>query len=448
MDHFPTGNITFLFTDIESSTQLWERAPEAMKFALARHDMLLRQSIEQHSGYVFKTVGDAFCAAFAHAPDALSAALAAQRALRAEGWPSEIGAIRIRAALHTGAAEERGGDYFGPPLNRAARLLSAGHGDQTLLSRATQELVRSCLPPDVSLLDLGEHRLKDLFRPERVFQVCASDLPSEFPPLKTLDAKLTNLPAQPTTFVGRERELAAVLALLRRDDVRLITLTGPGGTGKTRLCIQAAANLLDEYEHGVFLVPLATITDPDLVIPTIGAIFNLKELGGRPIDELLKYYLAEKHLLLVLDNLEQVISAAPKIAELLSAAPRLKILTSSREKLRVYGEHEHPVPPLALPDMMKNPTLAVLSQCEAVELFVQRARAAKPSFEITEATAPGVAEICVRLDGLPLAIELAAARSKLLTPQAMLERLSSRLKALTGGATRSASPPADHPRRD
>ena len=432
MDHSPAT--TFLFTDIEGSTKLWDRAPEAMKFALARHDMLLRQSIEQHGGHVFKTVGDAFCAAFSHAPDALSAALAAQRALRAEGWRSEIGAIRIRAALHTGAAEERAGDYFGPPLNRAARLLAAGHGDQTVLSWATQELVCNCLPPDVSLLDLGEHRLKDLFRPERVFQLCASDLPSEFPPLKTLDAKLTNLPAQPTTFIGRERELAAVLALLRRDGVRLITLTGPGGTGKTRLGIQAAASVLDEYGHGVFFVPLATITDPDLIIPTIGATFNLKELGGQPIGELLKCHLAEKHLLLVLDNLEQVISAAPKIAELLSAAPRLRILASSREKLHVYGEHEHPIPPLALPDMRKRPTLAALMQCEAVELFAQRAKAANPSFEITDATAPSVAEICVRLDGLPLAIELAAARSKLLTPQAMLERLSSRLKALTGGA--------------
>jgi class 3 adenylate cyclase len=280
VDYFPTGTITFLFTDIEGSTQLWERAPDSMKFALARHDMLLRESIEQHGGYVFKTVGDAFCAAFSHAPDALLAALDAQRALHAEGWPSEIGAIRIRATLHTGAAEERGGDYFGPPLNRAARLLASGHGDQTLLSRTTQELVSNRLPPGVSLLDLGEHHLKDVLRPEQVFQVCVSDLPSEFPPLRLLGAKLTNLPAQPTTFIGRQRELAAVLALLRRDNVRLITLTGPGGTGKTRLSIQAAANVLDDYKHGVFFVPLATITDPDLVIPTIGAIFNLKDLGG------------------------------------------------------------------------------------------------------------------------------------------------------------------------
>ena len=283
-------------------------------------------------------------------------------------------------------------------------------------------------------LILASTASKDVFRPERVFQVCVSDLPAEFPPLRLLDARLTNLLAQPTTFIGRERELAAVLALLRRDNVRLITLTGPGGTGKTRLSIQAAANVLDEYKHGVFFVSLATITDPDLVIPTIGAIFNLKDLGGQPVGELLKYHLAERHLLLVLDNLEQVISAGPKIAELLSTAPRLRILVTSREKLHVYGEHEHPVPPLALPDMMKSPALAVLSQSEAVALFIQRAEAANPKFQITEATAPAVAEICVRLDGLPLAIELAAARSKPLTPDAMLARLSSRLKALTGGA--------------
>jgi predicted ATPase/class 3 adenylate cyclase len=434
MNSIPSGTITFLFTDIVGSTKLWERQPEVMKVALARHDALLRLSIEQYGGYVFKTIGDAFCAAFASATDAVEAALNAHRVLRAEPWPAEIETIRIRAALHTGIADERNGDYFGPPLNRVARLLSAGHGDQTLISLATQELVRGNLPQGVRLLDLGEHRLKDLFRPERVFQVNAQDLPSEFPPLKTIDAKLTNLPAQPMPFIGRERELTAVLGLLRHANVRLVTLTGPGGTGKTRLSLQAAADLLDEYEHGVYFVPLATITDPDLVIPTIAGIFNLKEAGGVPIDALLKQYLAEKHLLLVLDNLEQVVTAAPKIAELLAAAPRLKILTSSREKLRLYGEHEYPVPPLGLPDLKKKPTTAVLSQYEAVALFIQRAKAANPNFEMTDDNARAVAEICVRLDGLPLAIELAAARAKLLAPQAMLERLSSRLKALTGGA--------------
>jgi len=430
----PTGTITFLFTDIEGSTKLWERHPDAMKAALARHDALLKQAIEARGGYVFKTIGDAFCAAFAEPTDALEGVLAAQRSLQSEKWPAEIGAIRIRAALHTGVAEERDGDYFGPPLNRVARLLAAGHGGQTLLSLATQELVRDSLPQKTSLLDLGDHRLKDLFRPEHVFQLNAPDLPAEFPPLRTLDAKLTNLPAQPTPLIGREREVAAILSLMRRDDVRLVTLTGPGGTGKTRLGLQAAADLLDEYEHGVYWVDLAPITDPDLVLPTIAGALGVKESGDQPLIDSVKRFLRERQLLLVIDNFEQVIKASPVVGELLKATPKVKIIASSREKLRVYGEHEYPVPPLGLPDPRKQQTVAVVSQYEAVALFIQRAKASHPAFEITDQNAPAVAEICVRLDGLPLAIELAAARSRLLKPEAMLERLKDRLKTLTGGA--------------
>ena len=428
---FPTGTVTFLFTDIEGSTKLWEEYPDAMKIALARHDTLLQQALESHNGCVFKTVGDAFCAAFATAPDALNAALSAQRVILSEDWGETP--IRVRIALHTGMAEERDGDYFGPPLNRVARLLSAGYGGQTLLSLATQELVRDQLPQGASLIDLGQHRLKDLFRPEHVYQLAASDLPTEFPPLKTLDTKLTNLPAQPTPLVGREREVAAILALLRRDDVRLVTLTGPGGTGKTRLSLQAAADLLDEYEHGVWFVDLSPITNPDLVVSTIASVLGVKESGGTPLAETLKGYLHDRQLLLVLDNFEQVVKSAPVVADLLAASSKLKVIVTSREVLRLRGEHDYAIPPLGLPERGRKQTVAVLSQYEAVALFIQRAKAANQNFEVTDDNAPAVAEVCVRLDGLPLAIEIAAARARMLTPQKMLEKLSDRLKALTGG---------------
>jgi predicted ATPase len=405
-----------------------------MKAALARHDALLRTGIETNQGYAFKTFGDAFCAAFANPHNALNAALSVQLALQSESWPAEIGLLRVRMALHTGIAEERDGDYFGPPLNRTARLLAAGHGGQTLFSLATQELVRDQLPEGASLLDLGEHRLKDLFRPERVYQLIAPGLPAQFPPLRTLDAKPTNLPSQPTPLIGREREVEAVLSLLRRTDVRLVTLTGPGGTGKTRLSLQVAADLVDEYEQGVYFIALASISDYQMVIPTIAATLGMKESGDQPVAEALSYALREKHMLLMLDNFEQVVKAAPRVGDLLAAAPKLKIIVTSREVLRLRGEYDFPVPPLALPHRHLNQTVAALSQYESVALFIQCAKAVRGDFEITEDNASAVVEICVRLDGLPLAIELAAARSRMLPPKAMLEKLSSRLKALTGGA--------------
>jgi len=431
----PTGTITFLFTDIEGSTKLWERHPDAMKAALARHDALIKQAIEARGGYVFKTVGDAFCAAFAEPTDALEAALAAQRALNAETWAPEIGAIRIRAALHTGVAEEREGDYFGPPVNRVARLLSAGHGGQTLITLATQALLRDNLPPKTSLLDLGEHRLKDLFRPEHIYQIATDGLAAEFPPLRTLDVRITNLPAQPTPFIGRERELAALMSLLDRPDVRLVTLTGAGGTGKTRLSLQAAADLIDQYEHGAYFVALDAIRDPSGVVPQVAAALGFKP-SAESSDMLgdLKVYVRERQILLVLDNFEQVVEASPAIGELVAAAPRLKVMMSSRMALNLYGEHDFPVPPLGLPDRHGKLTAAATSQYESVALFIQRAKAVRADFEINEGNAPAIAEICVRLDGLPLAIELAAARIKMFPPQAIMERLDERLKMLTGGA--------------
>jgi predicted ATPase/class 3 adenylate cyclase len=479
----PASTVTFLFTDIEASTELWAQHHEAMRVALARHDALLRQAIEAYGGVVFKTVGDAFYATFATAADALVAALAAQRAIHAETKSSAQSPIsnlqspidlRVRMALHTGTAETRADDYFGHTLSRVARLLAAGHGGQVLLSAATWELVRDHLPPDTMLRDLGAHWLKSLPRPEQIYQLVAPDLPSDFAPLATLARPLTNLPAQTTTFIGREREVTAVCDLLRRAEVRLVTLTGPGGAGKTRLSLQAAADLLDtsppplpsqwergpggegHFPNGIWFVNLAPLSDPGLVASAIAQALDVRETGGQPLNERLKDYLRAKQLLLLLDNFEQVVDAAPLVGELLAAASGLKVLVTSRMPLHLSGEREYAVPPLGLPpteprtknqepsptsrDMVLGSRFSVLSsmeeltQYEAVRLFIERAQAIKADFAVTNANAPAVAEICYRLDGLPLAIELAAAWIKLFPPQALLARLNDRLKLLTGGA--------------
>jgi predicted ATPase/class 3 adenylate cyclase len=428
----PTGTVTFLFTDIEGSTRLWETQYAAMQQALAHHDAILRDVIEANDGYLIKTTGDGAHAAFAIAADAIAACLAAQRALRGHAW-GEL-SIKSRMALHSGAAEQRDGDYYGPALNRAARLMAAAHGGQILLSLATEQLVRGHLPADIALRDMGERRLKDLVRPERVFQVIAPDLPADFPPLKTLDARPNNLLAQTTPFIGRESEIRAVKEQLSNPKVRLLTLSGVGGTGKTRLALQAAADMVDEFEHGVFFVPLAALSDPGLVLPTIAQAFDVREAAGRPLQEQLKDYLHEKQMLLVLDNFEQVIDAAPRVTDLLTAAPRLKLLVTSREVLRLSGETDYPVPPLSLPDPKRLPPLERLAQYEAVAMFMERALAVKPTFAVTNENAHAVGEICYRLDGLPLAIELAAARVRVLPPQRMLAELSHRLSFLMGGA--------------
>jgi predicted ATPase/class 3 adenylate cyclase len=430
----PTGTVTFLFTDLEGSTKLWEKSPKGMEGALARHDAILWKAIEEHGGFVFKTIGDAFCAAFPTALGALEAVLTAQRTLFSEEWGEEIGTLRARMALHTGATHERDGDYFGPPVNRVARLLSAAHGGQVLISSSTQELVRDQLPPQTHLRDLGERHLKDLSRPERIFQLTASDLPSEFPPLRTLESYTNNLPLQATPLIGREREVEAVCGRLRSPDTRLLTLVGPGGTGKTRVGLQVAAELVDDFQDGVFFVPLAAIEDPLLVAPTIARVLGLSEGGAQPPEELLEGYLRERQTLLLLDNLEQVLESAPVVDRLLSSAAELKILATSRTPLGLYGEYEFPVPPLTLPDPESLPPVENLTEYEAVRLFVERARAVNPDFSLTEEDGAVVVEICARLDGLPLAIELAAARIKLLPPRVLLDRLGNRLKLLTGGA--------------
>jgi predicted ATPase/class 3 adenylate cyclase len=434
MQSHPTGTVTLLFTDIEGSTNLLQRlGGEQYATVLAKQRDLLRRVFHAFDGHEVDTQGDAFFVAFARATDAVSAAVAAQRALFTHTWPDGV-TVRVRMGLHIGEPVLATEGYVGLDVHHASRIMSAAHGGQVLLSQATRELVVQALPEAVALLDLGEHRLKDLQRASHLFQLDIAGLPAGFPPLKTLDASPNNLPIQPTPLIGRETEVAAVAALLRREEVRLLTLTGPGGTGKTRLALQVAAELSDHFAHGVYFVDLAPLNDPALVVPTITQVLDVQERADQSLLELLKASLREKHLLLLLDNFEQVVSAALQVADLLAACPKLKVLVTSRMALHIRAEQEFTVPPLALPDPKHLPDLVVLSQYEAVALFIQRARAVKQDFQVTNATAPAVAEICVRLDGLPLAIELAAARSKLFPPQALLDRLGQRLIVLTSGA--------------
>ena len=424
----PRGTVTFVFTDIEGSTRLWQAHPAAMPNAIERHDTLLRDAIEARGGTIYKTAGDSVQAAFATAPDAARAALDAQRALRAERWPLPE-PPRVRMALHTAAVDPTpGGDYRAPALNRLGRLLDAGHGGQVLLSHATAELCREHLPADVDLRDLGERRLRDLVRPERVWQLDAPGLETRFPPLRTLDTRPHNLPAQLTRLVGRGADVAALRELLR--DGRLVTITGPGGIGKTRLALHVAGELLDGFTDSVCFVDLSPIADPALVPEAIAAALGVAAIPGSTIADALREALAERELLLVLDNFEQVGAAAPLVGELLAACSRLTVLATSRIRLRLRGERHYPLSPLALPAPGIPPPLDTLTQYAAVRLFIDRATEAWPNFAVTNSNAPAVAEMCIRLDGLPLAIELAAARIRLLPPEAMLRRLSERLPLL------------------
>ncbi len=436
MNEILAGNFTFLYTDIEGSTQLWEHHPEAMKLALARHDAIMRHAVETHNGQVFKMIGDAFCTVFSSAPDALSAALAAQHALHAESWGEAP--IKVRMALHTGPAEIHDGDYVGPMLNRLARLLTAGHGGQTLVSAATYELVQAYLPPDAELCDMGERRLKDLIRPEHIYQLLAPDLPAQFPPLKTLDIFRTNLPAQLTSFIGREKEIAEVKQLIGAN--HLTTLTGPGGAGKTRLSLQVAAALLDHFLDGLWFVELAPLSDPALVVQTVTTTLGLRGEAGRPLLDILSDHLRAKTALLILDNCEHVVTASAQLAQaLLQACPKLRILTSSRETLRIPGEKIYRVPSLSVPNVDSAHSVDALMQSEAARLFIDRAQIALNSFTLMDRHALTVAQICSRLDGIPLAIELAAARVNMLNVKQIAERLDDRFHLLTGGS-RTALP--------
>jgi predicted ATPase/class 3 adenylate cyclase len=432
VEHPPTDTVSFLFTDVEGSTRLWERYPDAMRDALARHDALLRTAIEGSGGHIVKTTGDGMMAVFQAAPEAVSATVAAQRTLATGPWP-ETGPLRVRMGIHAGQADRRADDYFGPAVNRTARIMAAGHGGQVLLSSAAVAEAGDRLPPLVTLRDLGEHRLKDLGRPEHVFQLVHPDLASTFPPLATLRPQ-ASLPARTTELVGRQTELAAIRAMIVDEAVRLLTLTGPGGTGKTSLAIRAAEDLSSSFSDGVAFVDLSGSRDTDALLGAIARAVGLSEASDRPLVEDLTDRLRDRQVLLVLDNFEQVTEAASVVARLSQDCPQVTLLVTSREALHVRSERVLDVSPLGVPSArMAKPTAERIAGFESIRLFVERARLVRPDFALTDDNAAAVAEICRRLDGLPLAIELAAARLRLFTPEVLRERLDDRLGLLRSG---------------
>ena len=438
IDHrsLPSGTVSFLFSDIEGSTQRWETHRQAMQEAVRRHDALMRGVIENYGGSVFKTVGDAFYAVFSTAPDAVVAALEAQRSVASEDW-SAVDGLRVRMAIHTGIADEREGDYFGSTVNRVARLLAIGHGGQILVSGVTADLVQGQMPSQATLHDLGAHRLKDLAYPEQVYQVLAPDLSREFPPLRSLGALPNNLPLQLTSFVGRDEEIAEIQGLLSKS--RLVTLVGSGGVGKTRTSLQVAADRLDSYPDGVWLVELAPLTDAELIATTAaGALGVSVAPTQRPIDAVIAD-LRARAALLVFDNCEHLVAQAAAIVnEILRHCPHVTVLASSREGLGIAGEVVYRMPSLRVPPLGEPLTAISAMQFGSVALFAERA-AAVSSFIITDGNAAIVADVCRRLDGIALAIELAAPRLKVLSVDELDKRLSDRFRVLTGG-NRSALP--------
>ncbi len=421
----PTGTVTFLFTDIEGSTHLWQEKPEAMAISHARHDEILHEAIESNHGYIFQIVGDSFSAAFHNALDGLHAVCSAQRALEAEAW-GETGAIKVRMGLHTGRAEvSSNGNYEGYTiLASTQRVMSAAHGGQSLLTQTTCDLLQNALPGDITLHDMGEHRLKDLHAPLRLYQVNAPDLQQNFPAIKSLDTQPNNLPIQLTSFVGREKEIAEIKTSLNSS--RLVTLTGSGGTGKTRLSIEVGAQELAHFTNGVWMIELAPLSDPAQIIPALAEVFGLQESPFNSLANLVTDYLRDKKLLLILDNCEHLIQGCARLADdLLHHCINLKILASSREALGIAGELAYHTPSLA--------------EAESTRLFVERARAANPKFVLTNSNRSAIQQICGRLDGIPLAIELAAARTKLLSMEQIATHLDDMFRLLIGGS-RTALP--------
>ena len=432
MRQLPTGMVTLLFADMEKSTQLLQQLGDQYTAVLADYRSMLRAVFRQWNGHEVDTQGDAFFVAFARASDAIAAAVAAQRALEDHAWPAQK-RVRARMGLHTGEPVLVAEGYVGIDVHHAARIMSAAHGGQVLLSQITRDLAVQDLPAGVHLRDMGEHRLKDIQHAEHLFQLVIAGLSADFPALRALPTRINSLPVQSAPFVGRRAEIAILEQILRGAESRLITLTGIGGTGKTRLAVQAAAEVGDLFADGLAFVDLANVSDSALVLPTIASVLRLKEEGGQPLEERLKEELRTKQLLLLLDNFEQVIDAANQVAELLNSCPQLTLIVTSRVLLRIQAEREFVVPPLALPTSQQALEPAALLQSEAVVLFVQRAVAANPRFQLTSANTQTIVDIVACLDGLPLAIELAAARMKLLSPQELLARLGQRLRVLTDG---------------
>ena len=428
MPDAPTGTVTFLFSDIEGSTRLWEEHQGGMQSALQGHDRILRASVESHGGHVVKLTGDGVHAVFAGVADAVRAALDVQRRVGSEEW-SIPEPLRVRIGVHTGEAEHRDGDYYGPTLNRAARLMAVANGGQVLVSLATEELVRDRLPTDAILVDLGEHRLRDLARPEQVFEVRPSSLEVVFPPLRTLDAYPGNLPLQLTSFVGRDEELGLLDKAL--DESRLLTLTGVGGVGKTRLAIQVAAEVLPRFPDGAWLCELAAATDPEALGQVVAATLGVTPRPGVTLEESVVGFLRPKRLLVVLDNCEHLLAAAGDLVEnILRSCPGVRVVATSREGLGIVGEQVWPLRSLRVP---RRGTVGGLAEVGAVQLFVDRARSARPGFVLDGANGPAVGEICRRLDGMPLAIELAAARVEAMSAPEIAELLDERFRLLTGG---------------
>ncbi len=437
MARLPTGTVTFLYSDIVGSTRLVQQLGDRYAEMLADYRRLIRATVRERTGHEVSLQGDACLVVFPRARDAVAAAVAAQRTIAGFPW-LEGAALRVRMGLHTGEPLRVGNDYVGIDVHHATRIGSSGHGGQILLSEATRILVQDNLPEGISLRDLGVHRLKDLAHPQRLFQIVTADLPSDFPALQSPDRIPNNLPAQLTSFIGREREIGEVKRLL--STTRLLTLTGVGGAGKTRLALEVGAEVLAQFRDGVWLAELATLAEPTLVAQTVAAALRVREQPGRPILATLSNFLEHKDLLLVLDNCEHLVAESAHIADrLLRASPHLRILVTSREPLGIAGETCWRVPSLSLPDVRRLPAPENLTRYEAIRLFVERAVAAEPAFTLSQPNVQAIAWVCHKLDGIPLAVELAAARVKEMSVQEIAARLDDRFRLLTGGS-RAAHP--------